>query len=107
MIAAAVVHRLDTTDLADDLAGKAAIDELLAAITDDIAGDQDQLRELATAYGTKVITMREWLDAKRPIEGRIESAQRRLSRATHSYALHGLPGNGSQRRASWETLSRT
>lgn len=49
--------------------------------------------------------MREWLDAKKPIEARIAKAQRTISRATHSDALHGLVGNGVALTSSWDTLN--
>jgi DNA invertase Pin-like site-specific DNA recombinase len=107
LIAEGVLYRLDTDELADALAGRAAKDEALSAIAAQLAEDQDQLRELATAYGDKLITMREWMDAKKPIEARIETGQRRISRATHSDALHGLPGNGAALRATWDTLNLT
>lgn len=107
LIAEGVLQRLDTQELADALAGRAAKDAALASMSEQLAEDHDQLRELATAYGDKQITMREWMDAKKPIEARIEAAQRRISRATHSDALHGLPGNGAALRASWGDLNLT
>jgi site-specific DNA recombinase len=107
LVAAAVLHRLDTPELADALAGRAARDQALAAVAHELSGDQEQLRELAQAYGDKLITMREWVDAKKPIEARIDAGQRRISRATHSDALHGMPGHGQALRASWDTLNLT
>jgi DNA invertase Pin-like site-specific DNA recombinase len=105
LIAKAVLHRLDTPDLADALAGRAAKDAALAVVVDALAEDQAQLRELADAYGQKLITMREWLSAKKPIEDRIAEAEKHISRATHSDALAGLPGNGEQLRTSWDDLN--
>lgn len=107
LIAAAVLHRLDTPELADALAGRAAADHALTLISGELAEDQAQLRELAEAYGQKLITLREWLDAKKPIEARIATAERRISRATHNDALAGLPGNGEQLRAAWDDLNLT
>lgn len=107
LIAAAVLHRLDTAELADALAGRAAKDAEVAAVAEDLAADLTQLAELRTAYGDKQISMRDWLDAKKPIEARIESAERRISRATHSDALSGLPGNGGRLRTEWDGLNLT
>jgi hypothetical protein len=107
LIAGAVLYRLDTPELADALAGRAAKDEALALLGQQIAEDQAQLRELASAYGDKQITLREWLDAKKPIQARIDTAQRRISSATHSDALQGLPGNGAALRGSWDSLNLT
>ena len=105
LITAAVLHRLDTPGLADVLAGRAAKDAALAGVSAELAADQDRLRELAAAYGEKLITLREWLDAKKPIEAHIDLAQQRISRATHSDALAGLPGSGAALHDSWCVLS--
>lgn len=107
LVAAGVLHRLDTPELADALAGRVAKDEALSRLTVEMAEDQSQLAELATAYGAKQITMREWLAAKQPIDSRLETAAKRISRATRSDALCGLPGNGQGLRDSWDTLNLT
>jgi hypothetical protein len=51
--------------------------------------------------------MTEWLGGRKPIEARISNAERHISRATHSDALSGLPGNGSALLESWDDLSPT
>ena len=104
-VAKAVFVALDTPDLADAVAGRAAVDEALTKAREALVDDQAQLQELATAFGEKQITMRDWLDAKRPIEARIESTQRRIARSTQTDALHGLPGNGAALRREWPTLN--
>jgi site-specific DNA recombinase len=58
-------------------------------------------------YGQKLITMTEWLGGRKPIEARISNAERHISRATHSDALSGLPGNGSALLESWDDLNPT
>jgi site-specific DNA recombinase len=105
LIAHGVLYRLDTTELSDTLAGRAAADDSLTALSTQIADDTAQLEELATAYGNKDVTMREWLDAKKPIEARIAKAQRELARATHSGAIQGLVGQGAVLASSWDTLN--
>lgn len=107
LITEGVLHRLDTRELADALAGRAARDDRLAVLSDALADDQAQLQELSTAYGEKRFSMREWLDARRPIESRILAAEKQLAQATQTDALIGLPGNGTQLRASWNSLNLT
>jgi len=107
LVTAGVLHRLDTPQLADALAGRTQHDAALDALTATVAEDQAQLAELATAYGDKLITLRDWLAAKKPIEARISAGQRRITRSTHSDALHGLPGNGEALRGTWDTLNLT
>ena len=107
LVAAGVLHRLDTPALADALAGRDAQDTRMHEITVAMASDQAQLAELADAYGNKLVTMREWLDARKPIEARIANAERQLTRSTHGNALAGLPGHGAELHATWDTLNLT
>lgn len=107
LITDAVLYRLDTSELADALAGKAAEDEATAALAEAIAADRAQLDELAELYAAKAIPAREWLAARNPIEERIRDAERRLSRATRSDALAGLVGDGEQLRSQWSELPLT
>jgi hypothetical protein len=105
MIADAVIWRLDTPALADALAGKAAADEQIAAVAERLSDDKAQLDELATVYAAREITVREWVAARNPIQDRIRDAERRLSRATGSDALHGLVGNAGALRTQWVSLN--
>jgi site-specific DNA recombinase len=105
LIADAVVYRLDTAELADILAGRAAADEQSAAVAEALAQDTAKLDELAAAYSADDISMREWMHARRPIEQRITAAERRLSRVTRTDALRGLIGNGDALRTQWAALN--
>ncbi|MFL6138517.1 MAG: recombinase family protein [Frankiaceae bacterium] len=107
LIAKAVLYRLDTPDLARALAGRAAGDAEVAALAEQLTTDRAQLDELAEAYGTKQITMRDWLTAKKPIEDRIADRERRLRRATDTTALEGLPGTGAELGERWAGLNLT
>jgi site-specific DNA recombinase len=107
LIARAVLHRLDTVELADALAGRAAADERTADLSQTLADDQAQLAELAGLYAAKSITAREWMDARTPILARIDKSEKALARATRSDALAGLVGNGQQLRAAWAGLNLT
>lgn len=105
LVAAAVLYRLDTPELADALAGRAAQDEQAAALAEGIGADREQLDELAKLYAERTIPAREWLAARNPIEERVRSAEKRLSRMTRSDALNGLVGNASQLRGQWAELN--
>jgi DNA invertase Pin-like site-specific DNA recombinase len=104
LVADAALWRLDTPELADALAGRAASDEQTAALMEAIAADQDRLDELSSAYGTGDVTMREWLTAKKPIEARKRDAEHRIARSTRADALYALTGTGSALRDQWDRL---
>jgi DNA invertase Pin-like site-specific DNA recombinase len=107
LIAEAVLYRLDTPELADALAGRAAADEHSAALAEQLSADRAQLDELAGLFAERAITSREWLTARKSIEERVNHAERQLARASHSDALAGLVGNGSALRAQWASLNLT
>jgi site-specific DNA recombinase len=102
-----VLFRLDTAELADALAGRAAADERTAALARALAEDQEQLAELTALYAAKNITAREWMEARNPIQGRTAKAEQAIARATRSDALAGLVGHGAQLRATWAGLNLT
>ncbi len=104
LITDAVLYRLDTSELADALSGRAQADEATAVLADQIAADRGQLDELAELYAAKAIPAREWLAARNPIEQRINEAEARLARATRTDALAGLVGNGESLRGQWAEL---
>lgn len=105
LISDAVLWRLDTPALADALSGSAARDAKTATLAEDLSENKAQLDELAQAFAARAITMREWLAARKPIEARIHTAERRLTRATRSDALAGLAGNGTALRVQWDALN--
>jgi site-specific DNA recombinase len=104
LIVEAVLYRLDTPELAAALAGVASTNADAAAAGDALALDQAQLDELARAHGERLITLREWLAARAPIEARIDAAKRRLSRLTHTSAIEPYVGASSALRAVWADL---
>lgn len=105
LIAEAVLYRLDTPELADALAGRAARDERSAAIAEGLSADREQLDDLARLFAAKGISSREWVVARRHIDDRIQSAERLLARQTGSDALTGVVGQGEHLRASWAGLN--
>jgi site-specific DNA recombinase len=62
---------------------------------------------LARAYGERQITFPEYLAARKPIEVRIEAAQRRITRATGTEALAPYVGKPGALRAAWKDLPLT
>ena len=107
LVAAALLYRLDTPELADVIAGRAAQDEQAAALADSIGQDNAQLEELAAAYAAKQFTMREWMAARNPIQERIRSASRRHDRIVGTDSLAGFVGNGDALRTQWADLNLT
>ena len=104
-IADAVLYRLDTTELADTLAGRNSTDARTQGLTLVLDQDQALLDELSLAYANREITMREWMTARKPIEQRAETTKRQLGQITRTGALTGLVGNGADLSRSWNTLT--
>jgi hypothetical protein len=102
LIAEAVLYRLDSPELAAALAGDALPDD--TGQRADLARDREQLEELARAYGERQITFAEYLAARRPIEDRIEAAQRYIAKITSTEAITRYVGQGHQLRDGWTAL---
>jgi site-specific DNA recombinase len=104
-LADAVLYRLDTTELADSLAGRSSQDQRSQELTQTLDESTELLEELSLAYANRDISMREWLTAKKPITQRLEQVQRQLGQITRTTALTGLVGNGEELRTSWGSLN--
>ena len=105
LIARGVLDRLDTPTLADALASRTAQDQAMARVALRVAEDKARLDELAVTFGENAITQREWLVARKPIEQRIASNEKRIARASNTDALHGLVGNGQALGRAWDSLN--
>jgi DNA invertase Pin-like site-specific DNA recombinase len=106
LIAEAVLMRLDTPALADAASGKRRReDDSLAQLREAISADAQQLTDLAEAHGNKLITLPEWLTARKPIEARLAKARRELADTTGTPDLAELAGTGTALRDSWPTLN--
>jgi site-specific DNA recombinase len=103
-IVEAVLHRLDSPALAAALAGGTPPDEVPAATRLEFETSSRELDELAAAYGQRLITLPEWLIARKPIEARIENAKRSLARHTKTSILAPYVGASSKLRELWEEL---
>jgi site-specific DNA recombinase len=104
-IAAAVLMRLDTAEMADTLAGRTAADERHGTLVTSITGAQSRMNELAEMFGAGEISRAELLAARKTAEAIIVDAQRQLDQITGTHALDGLVGNGAALMASWDTLN--
>ena len=91
-IAEAVLQRLDTPALANALAGRADQDDNGAVMAESLASDRAQLDVLAGLYGSKGITLSEWVTARKTVEGRMHDTERGLARVSQSDALVGFIG---------------
>jgi site-specific DNA recombinase len=104
-LAAAVLMRLDTPELADTLAGRRAADEQQSSLLTALEADRSQMKELSELWAAKEISSAEWKAARGPIEARIKATERQLAQASSSTALDGLIGTGGQLKDTWETLN--
>ena len=104
LITEAVLYRLDTPELAAALSDARAQQAELAGLHDQIADDQAMLDELATDYAERRIGRSEWMAAREPIQTRIDTARRRLSRLSPTTPIDGYVGNADALRAAWTGL---
>ena len=105
LIAAAVLLQLDTPEMADMLAGRAAADERHGTLIAEITAAQSRLTELAEMFGAGEISRMELLTARKVAEKRMVDAQQQLDQITGTHALDGLVGNGVALTESWDTLN--
>lgn len=104
LVVAAVLAAFDGSDVARLLEGDGTDNtaELLA----EVAREEEQLRELADAYGRRQVTMSEWLAARRPIEERVATLSAQLQTADRkAAAATEYAGNADALRRDWPTLS--
>lgn len=104
LVAAMVLHRLDSPAMAKVLAGHGSADVETAQLAEALADDETQLDELATMWAQKHLSTREWEAAKGPIKHRIDTTKRRLTQITRTDALDGL-GTGEQLQQKWAGLN--
>jgi site-specific DNA recombinase len=100
-----VILRLDTPELADALAGRAAADARAAQAGEDLSAANARLTELAEFYGREEITMQEWVVAKKPIQVRKADAEQRLAQSTGTNAISAHVGQGVALRQGWDSLN--
>jgi DNA invertase Pin-like site-specific DNA recombinase len=102
-VSAAVLDYLDSAELVDALEGRRRAEPESARWWEEAEAAQAQLDELATAYGDKEITLRDWIVAKKPIEQRLTGARKQLARESRSSVLDEHVGNGAALREQWDS----
>lgn len=103
-IVEAILHRLDSPALAAALGGAGAPSELLDPVRVEAETSSRELEHLAAAYGQREITWTEFLAARKPIEARIETAKRTLTRYSRASAVEPYVGASSTLRELWPEL---
>ena len=102
----AVLYRLDSPDLADALAGTPAAPDV-ERVRIEVEEARAQLAQLAQDYGELLITRGEFLAARTPVETRLQNAQKRLAKLSHSSAISDYVGNADLLRERWAGLPLT
>ena len=100
----AVLQRVESNAIVGAWTGAANDDALTVAEQEALARDRNQLDELAAAYGQRLVTLSEWLAARKPIEARIETARKKLSVLSRTAVLDPFIGHGRALREQWSTL---
>lgn len=103
LVADAVLYRLDSPELVNALAQQAA-DPTSDSLELRLIEDRAQLEILATMYGRKELTLREWSAAKSPVQDRIDAADRQLSTTPTRAATAAYIGHSAALREQWRDL---
>jgi DNA invertase Pin-like site-specific DNA recombinase len=107
LVAQAVLHRLDTPELAAALTDARQANAEHAHLADQVANDDRMLDRLAQDYAAKTISHREWLAARQPIQARRDATKRRLSRLSPTHRIEDYAGRSSLLRDAWVDLPLT
>lgn len=100
----AVLHRLDSRDLQRTSEQRQRQAPEAERWLQEADAAQQQLEELATAYGQREITMVELKAARKPIEQRLTAARKQLAKITHGGLLDSYVGHSDRLRADWDGL---
>jgi DNA invertase Pin-like site-specific DNA recombinase len=103
----AALARLNSAELTAALADRNAETPEAERWQQEADAAQEQLDELATAYGEREITMSEWRAARQPIEQRLTAARRQLAKLDRNSVLSGLVGSGAELAEQWDLLDLT
>ena len=100
----AVLHRVDSRDLQRAMERRQQEGPDAERWWKEAEAAQEQLEELAAAYGQREITMGEWKAARKPIEQRLSAARKQLAKVTHGGLLDSYVGHSDRLRADWDSL---
>lgn len=107
LVAEAVLQRLDTPELAAALADAHQANAEADQLHTQVATDEAMLDDLAQDYAAHTISHREWMAARQPIQTRIDSARRRLSRISPTHRIDEYAGRSQLLRDAWADLPLT
>jgi DNA invertase Pin-like site-specific DNA recombinase len=105
LVSEMVLYRLDTPELAEALAGRAADPQEAQRLRLRIDQATARMEELATLFADGRIRAEEWVPARDRIEQRRNDARRQLTRLSASTGIESVIGRGSALRAQWPTLN--
>jgi DNA invertase Pin-like site-specific DNA recombinase len=100
----AVLHRVDSRDLQRAAERRDQQAPEAERWLGEVEAAEQQLEELAAAYGSREITMGEWKAARQPIEQRLTVARKQLAKVTHGGLLDSYVGHSDRLRADWDGL---
>lgn len=100
----AALHRLDSKELKRSQQRRQREAPDAQRWLSETQAAQEQLDELAAAYGQRQFTLQEWLAARKPIEQRMTAARKQLAKLSRTNVLDGYLGNSDKLRADWDSL---
>ena len=103
-ITEAVLFRLESPDMLAVLKGKTASEPRAAELQAELDAALAQADELAEAYGAGKFTMREWLVARKPIDARVRTLKKELSRFTRTAPIADYLDKTATLRTDWAGL---
>ncbi len=101
----AVLHRLDSPELAASLNGRRHNDSEAAGWQAEIEQAQEQLDELIGMWANREISRPEWLKAQETIRQRQDLARKRLAALNRTTVLADHVGNADDLRRRWDSLT--
>ncbi|MFC5718990.1 recombinase family protein [Streptomyces gamaensis] len=70
-----------------------------------IRADEEELEELASEFGEKRISRKEWMVARGPIQQRLERNRAKLAKVSRKAVLLGFVGSYEDMRCRWEAMN--
>ena len=104
-IAAAVLFRLDTPQMADVLARRVQADERRAGLVAELESVQSPMTDLSQIFAAGEVSRLEWKTPRDPLGTKGTAAQRQLDQIVGTATVESLIGTGSSRRAQWADLA--
>jgi DNA invertase Pin-like site-specific DNA recombinase len=103
-IVEAVLYRLDTPALQLHVRDEVLQDAEAANLSTSADADQAQLQELAFAYADKLLSLSEYLTARKRIEDRLQQTTQRIGRLSRHTEITPYVGNAQALRQQWSGL---